>query len=98
MVTEILTTGENELGYFPFVCELDSKEEADNEEAWHKANPSMEFMPILANQIKKDYLEMKKLPSKMPEFFTKRLNLPRRCISGLPRSKTTCGGQAEMLF
>ncbi|WP_373124893.1 terminase large subunit domain-containing protein [Blautia producta] len=78
MVTEILTTGENELGYFPFVCELDSKEEADNEEAWHKANPSMEFMPILANQIKKDYLEMKKLPSKMPEFFTKRLNLPER--------------------
>ena len=78
MVTEILTTGENELGYFPFVCELDSKEEADEEEAWHKANPSMEFMPILANQIKKDYLEMKKLPSKMPEFFTKRLNLPER--------------------
>lgn len=78
MATEILTTGENELGYFPFICELDSKEEADDEGAWHKANPSMEFMPILANQIKKDYLEMKRLPSKMPEFFTKRLNLPER--------------------
>ncbi|BFK24970.1 terminase large subunit domain-containing protein [Blautia producta] len=78
MVSEILTTGENELAYFPFICELDDKEEADNEEAWHKANPSMEFMPILANQIKKDYLEMKKMPSKKPEFFTKRLNLPER--------------------
>lgn len=78
MVSEILTTGENELGYFPFICELDNKEEADDEEAWHKANPSMEFMPILANQIKKDYLEMKKMPSKKPEFFTKRLNLPER--------------------
>lgn len=78
MVSEILTIGENELGYFPFICELDDKEEADNEEAWHKANPSMEFMPILANQIKKDYLEMKKMPSKKPEFFTKRLNLPER--------------------
>ena len=78
MVSEILTIGENELGYFPFICELDDKEEADNEEAWHKANPSMEFMPILANQIKKDYLEMQKLPSKRPEFFTKRLNLPER--------------------
>ena len=78
MTSEILTTGENELGYFPFICELDNKEEADNEEAWHKANPSMEFMPILANQIKKDYLEMQKLPSKRPEFFTKRLNLPER--------------------
>lgn len=78
MVTEILTTGENPLGYFPFICELDSREAADDEEEWHKANPSMEFLPILANQIKKDYLEMLKLPSKRPEFFTKRLNLPER--------------------
>ena len=29
--------------------------EVDDPEAWHKANPSMEYMPILANQIMHDY-------------------------------------------
>ena len=36
----------------------------NNPDAWHKANPSMEYMPILANQIHANYLEMKELPSK----------------------------------
>ena len=78
MCAEILQTGENPLGYFPFICKIDSVEEIDNEDAWHKANPSMEFMPILADQIKKEYLEMQKLPSKKPEFVTKRMNLPEQ--------------------
>jgi len=78
MITEILMTGENPLGYFPFICELDDIKELDDQEAWHKSNPSMEYMPILANQILQDYLEMQKLPSKKPEFLTKRMNLPAR--------------------
>lgn len=78
LIYEILTTGENPLGYFPFICEIDKAEEVDDQEAWHKANPSMEYMPILANQILKDYMEMQRLPSKRPEFFTKRMNLPAR--------------------
>ena len=76
MSTEILESGENPLGYFPFLCELDSKDEMDDSESWHKANPSLEYMPILANQIQMEYLEMKKIPSKKPEFLTKRLNMP----------------------
>ena len=71
----ILETGDNPLGYFPFICELDSKKEKENPEAWHKANPSMEYMPILAHQIMNDYLEQQKIPSKTPEFDTKRMNL-----------------------
>lgn len=78
MMNEILTTGENPLGYFPFICKIDDANEIDRQEAWHKANPSMEYMPIMENQILKDYLEMMKLPSKRPEFFTKRMNLPAR--------------------
>ncbi len=78
LITEILETGENPLGYFPFICKVDDVSEVDCQEAWHKANPSMEYMPILANQILHDYMEMKKLPSKKPEFLTKRLNLPAR--------------------
>lgn len=78
LMNEILETGENPLGYFPFICKLDSMEEVDDQEAWHKANPSMEFMPILAERILHDYMEMQRLPSKKPEFLTKRLNLPAR--------------------
>lgn len=78
MMIEILTTGENPLGYFPFICKIDDVKEVDDQESWHKANPSMEYMPILENQILKDYLEMIKLPSKKPEFLTKRMNLPAR--------------------
>ena len=38
----------------------------------------MEYMPILAQQIKADYVDMKMLPSKRAEFVTKRMNLPDR--------------------
>ena len=75
LASEILTTGENPIGIFPFVCELDGEDEIDNQDAWHKANPSMEYMPNLANQIMKDYVEQKLIPSKRPEFRAKRMNL-----------------------
>ena len=78
MCMEILETGENPLGYFPFICEIDDLKEADDPDAWHKANPSLEFLPILANRIMHDYLEQKKIPSKRAEFLTKRMNLPAR--------------------
>lgn len=78
LMEEILESGDNPLGYFPFICKIDSIEEVDDQEAWHKANPSMEYMPILAHQILQDYLEMQKLPSKRPEFITKRMNWPDR--------------------
>ena len=78
MCAEILETGENPLGYYPFICEIDSMKEVDIPDAWHKANPSMEYMPILANQIMHDYLEMKKIPSKRPEFITKRMDRSAR--------------------
>lgn len=78
LMEEILESGDNPLGYFPFICKLDSLDEVDDQEAWYKANPSMEYMPILAHQILQDYLEMQKLTSKKPEVLTKRFNLPSR--------------------
>lgn len=72
----ILETGDNPLGIFPFICRIDNIKEVDNKVAWHKANPSMEYMPILAEQIEHDYLEMKEIASKRAEFITKRMNMP----------------------
>lgn len=74
---EVLNGESNELRYFPFLCKLDSKEEVDNPDCWIKANPSIEYMPILKNTIMNDYLEMKKYPSKKAEFLAKRMNLPQ---------------------
>lgn len=75
---QILKSGENELGYFPFICCIDDISEVDDESKWIKANPSIEFMPVLKSEIKLAYLEMKQFPSKRAEFITKRMNLPER--------------------
>lgn len=74
----ILKTGDNELNYFPFLCTLDDAKEVDDPSKWIKPNPSLPFMPILKKQIHDDYVEMKELPSKRPEFMTKRMNMPDR--------------------
>lgn len=74
----VLAGESNELRYFPFICKLDSEDEVDDFEKWEKANPSLPFMPTLQHEMKMDYLEIKKAPSNVPEFMTKRMNLPRR--------------------
>jgi len=81
---DLVLNGEsNDLGYFPFLCELDSEDEIDNEEMWVKANPSIEYMENLRTVIKNQYLEMKERPQKRFEFLTKRMNIPSR-------EETTC--------
>ena len=78
-VCESVLNGEsNELRYFPFICKLDKEEEVDNFEMWEKANPSLPFLPNLQHEMKMDYLEMKKMPSNVAEFMTKRMNLPKQ--------------------
>lgn len=74
----ILKTGDNQLGYFPFLCQLDDSSEIDDSDKWIKANPSLPYMPVLRKQIHDDYLEMKQMSSKRAEFVTKRMNLPDR--------------------
>lgn len=75
---DILKTGDNDLHYFPFLCKLNDIKEVDDPKNFILANPSMEFMPDLKEQILYDYKEMLKLPSKKAEFLTKRMNLPAR--------------------
>lgn len=73
---KILTTGDNPTRIFPFICRVDNKSEAGNMDAMHKANPSMEYMPILEDAIRMGWIEAQAIPSKMPEYLTKRCNLP----------------------
>ena len=78
LCNDILKTGENDLGYFPFFCKINSKEQANDPKYFVLANPSMEFLPDLKIQILRDFKEAQKLPSMMTEFLTKRMNLPAR--------------------
>ena len=84
LMEEVLETGENQLGYFPFICKIDGIEEADDRLAWHKPNPSMEYMPILEHQILQDYLEMKKLPSKWGGELRKHFSKERCSQTAMP--------------
>ena len=75
---DILKTGINDIRYFPFICRIDKKEEINDPKCWIKANPSIEYMPVLKKEIYDEYNEMKRFPSRRPEFITKRMNLPER--------------------
>ncbi|MEG0368140.1 MAG: terminase TerL endonuclease subunit [Coprobacillus sp.] len=74
----VLSGESNELRYFPFICKLDDIKEVDDSSKWIKANPSIEYMPILKDEINQQYLEQTKFISKRNEFLTKRMNIPQR--------------------
>lgn len=46
--------------------------------AWVQANPSLRYMPILRNELIRDYLKMQKQKSYRVEFYAKRMNLPQQ--------------------
>lgn len=61
-------------GLLPFICMLDADEEVDNEENWYKANPSLEYLPNLLEETRKEYREWKENASSSSDFMTKRMN------------------------
>ena len=67
---------EDDEGWLPFICRLDKEEEADDPAMWHKANPSLEYLPNLQREIKKEYGQYKRGESSL-SFMTKRMNLPK---------------------
>ena len=63
-------------GLLPFICRLDSKEEVDDPANWEKANPSLPYLLPLRQETEKEYRDWKKSPQRLPDFMTKRMNLP----------------------
>lgn len=45
---------------------------------WCQANPSLRYMPVLRNELIRDYLKMQKQKSYRVEFYAKRMNLPQQ--------------------
>lgn len=73
---DVLDGKVDDLGFMPLVYKVDDKSEADDEQCWHKANPSLAYLPTLMHQMRKDHVEMKYRPSTAVEFLTKRMNCP----------------------
>lgn len=67
---------EDDGGMLPFIGRLDNEEEVDDPAAWHKANPSLEYLPNLQREIMKEYRAYKRGESSL-SFIVKRMNLVR---------------------
>ena len=73
---KILDLEEPDNGTFPFICKIDCIDEIDNPDSWHKANPSLRFLPDLMEEIKLEYAQYKQNPAANAAFPTKRMNCP----------------------
>ncbi len=64
-------------GFLPFICRLDSEEEVNNPDLWEKANPSLPYLPILKEQMRREYADYLLDPVTNSAFMTKRMNRPQ---------------------
>lgn len=90
---EVLNGEENFLGLLPIIYKINNLKLVDlpmqsfiktgnrkdiDITVWCQANPSLRYMPVLKNEIIKDYIKMKKQKSYRVEFYAKRMNLPQQ--------------------
>ena len=61
-------------GLLPFVCMIDDEKEVHDEENWYKANPSLQYLPNLLEETRKEYDEWQENRSSSSDFMTKRMN------------------------
>lgn len=61
----------------PLLYKLDRDEEVDDKSTWVKANPSLPHLPVLMQELEKNYLEKGYDQEIYLDFMTKRFNLPR---------------------
>lgn len=93
MAKMVLNGEDNFLGLLPIIYKINDLKTVDipmekfiksgNKEdiditVWCQANPSLRYMPVLMNELIRDYLKMQKQKSYRVEFYAKRMNLPQQ--------------------
>lgn len=73
----VLNGDADELGLCPLIYKVDSEEDVQDPNMWHKANPSLRYFPELETQMNSEFIEMKFDKQTELDFYTKRMNLPR---------------------
>lgn len=71
----ILFEGEDDNGFLPFICRLDSKEDVHDSQNWQKANPSLPYLPELMAETEEEYHEWLEHPEQNGDFMTKRMGI-----------------------
>lgn len=71
----ILFEGEEDNGFLPFICCLESKDQVHDPENWFMANPSLCYMPHLQQEIADEYRDWKDHPEQNGDFITKRMGI-----------------------
>ena len=75
---KVLEGRTDRIGYFPFICKLDSIKDMDQSELWAKANPMFnehsEYAEQILDEVMEDYLDLEESPSGRQEFVIKRMN------------------------
>lgn len=61
----------------PLLYKINNEKEIYNPTMWHKANPSLKYLPILQDTMEKEFGKMKYSEEIKTEFYTKRMNFPR---------------------
>jgi phage terminase large subunit-like protein len=74
---DILNGTIKDLRWLPLIYRIDDEKEALNPKMWHKANPSLKYLPTLKLEMEQEFVEMKYIPAKEEEFYTKRMNWPK---------------------
>lgn len=77
LAQDVLNGVITDLGMLPLLYHIDSEDEALNPAMWHKANPSLKYLPELRKQIEKEFIQMKYTPAIERDFYTKRMNWPK---------------------
>jgi len=67
---------DDDMGWLPFICRLDDEKEVDSPALWHKANPSLEYLPNLLTQIRQEYAAYKRGETSL-SFLVKRMNIAK---------------------
>ena len=69
-------------GKLPFICRLDDDKEVDDETNWHKANPSLHYLPHLMDEMRIEYSDYKRNPVANTSFMLKRMNRVPKVTEG----------------
>lgn len=74
---QILYGDVSDNGMLPFICRLNNIKEVDDPRMWYEANPSLQYFPVLRQELEQEYGNYKINPSGNSSFVIKRMNLPQ---------------------
>jgi len=76
LAEDILNGTITDLDICPLLYRIDAEDEALDPACWHKANPSLKYLPELRKELESELKEMKYKPGVMQDFYTKRMGWP----------------------